>query len=60
MRQKNVKITKSTNRRVEGRKEPYYKYIVTIPGKHLKELEWDEKTRLNMKVTGKKLVIEKE
>ena len=58
MKEKNVKITKSVNREVEGVK--YYKYIVTIPNKHLNELGWDDKTSLNMKVTGKKLVIEKE
>ena len=58
MKEKNVKITKSVNRRV-GDME-YYKHIVTIPNKHLKELGWSEKTSLNMKVSGKKLVIEKE
>ena len=58
MKEKNMKITRSVNRRV-GDKE-YHKHIVTIPNKHLKELGWSDKTNLNMKVSGKKLVIEKE
>lgn len=53
-----MKITKSVNRKVAG--VEYYKHIVTIPNKHLKELGWNEKTSLNMKVSGKRLVIEKE
>ena len=53
-----MKITKSVNRKV-GNIE-YYKHIVTIPNKYLKELGWSDKTNLNMKVSGKKLVIERE
>ena len=55
---KHVKITKSVNRKV-GDIE-YYKHIVTIPNKHLKDLKWTDKTNLKMEVKGKKLVIEKE
>ena len=58
MKERNVKLTKSVNRKV-GDVE-YYKHIVTIPNKYLKELGWSDKTNLNMKVSGKKLVIEKE
>ena len=58
MLDKIVKITKSVNRRVG--KEVYYKHIITIPNKFLKELGWNEKTKLSMKTDRKKLVIEKE
>ena len=52
-----VKLSKTSNRKV-GKKK-YYKFIVTIPIKYLEELKWDEKTILNMKICGKKLVLEK-
>jgi hypothetical protein len=38
--------------------EEYYKHIITIPQKLLKDLDWDENTELRMKVECKKLVIE--
>ena len=58
MIEKFVKLTKSVNRRI-GNIE-YSKFIITIPQKFLKELGWNEKTKLNMKTDRKKLVIEKE
>jgi len=54
---KYVKITKGLNR-IVGKKK-YYKHIVTIPNGVLDELNWTDKTELNMRVSGKKLVIEK-
>ena len=54
---KYVKISKTTNRKV-GKKE-YFKHIVTVPNKFLQELNWSDKTELNMKVSGNKIVIEK-
>lgn len=54
---KTVKLSKTSNRKVGNKK--YYKFIVTVPIKYLAELKWDEKTILNMKICGKKLVLEK-
>jgi cytochrome c2 len=58
MLDKFVKLTKSINRRVG--QEEYYKYIITIPKKFVDQLKWTENTKLDMKVDGKKLVIERE
>ena len=52
-----MKITKTINRKVEGKN--YYKYIVTIPNKHLIDLDWDDQTSLKMTVKNNQLLIEK-
>jgi len=52
-----VKITKSINRSVG--KVDYFKHIVTIPNKHMKDLGWTDKTELDMSIVRGKLVIKK-
>lgn len=58
----NMKITKSINRIVGDTK--YYKYIVTIPCKYLKQMGWSEKTGLSMRLEPKsepkRLIIERD
>ena len=53
----NVKVTKTQNRKVGD--TIYYKHMMTVPNNILDELGWSDKTQLEMKVSGKKLVIEK-
>lgn len=53
-----VKLTKTSNRKV-GDKE-YIKYMITIPQRFTNELEWSDKTELNMRLQGNKIVIEEE
>jgi len=60
MKDRVLKLTRAVNRKIEGRKEPYYKFIVTIPLEHINELGWSEKTQLSMKNDGKRLIIEKD
>ena len=50
-------IQKSISRKV-GKKE-YYKYRVIVPLKIMYELDWDEDTEISLKISGKKLVVEK-
>lgn len=54
---KPMKITKTINRKVDGKN--YYKFIVTIPNKHLIDLGWDDHTSLVMDVKDGKLIIKK-
>ena len=54
---RNMKLTKTTNRKVGN--ETYYKFIITVPNKHLEKLGWDDKTTLNMKVISDRIIIEK-
>jgi|APSaa5957512535_1039671.scaffolds.fasta_scaffold34531_2 hypothetical protein len=50
-------IQKSISRKV-GKKE-YYKYRITIPLKIMYELDWDEDTEINMKISNNKVIVEK-
>ena len=53
-----MRMTKMLNRR--SKTTEYFKHMISIPKKHLNELEWDENTELKMRVSGGKLIMEKE
>jgi len=53
-----MKLNKRVNRVVGD--TTYYKYSITIPKKYVDDLKWNEKTELKMKMSGKKITIEKE
>ena len=50
-------IQKYIGRRVGEKK--YYKFKINIPLRIMNELEWNEKTEVNMEISGKKIIIEK-
>lgn len=54
---KPMKITKTINRKVDDKN--YYKFIVTIPNKHLEALGWDDHTSLVMDVEDDQLIIKR-
>ena len=57
MKEKNMKLNKRVNRVVGD--TTYHKYSITIPKKYVDDLKWSEKTELKMKMSGKKITIEK-
>lgn len=50
-----MKLQKQNTRKI-GNKE-YSKYVIVLPSKAIKELEWNEGEELEYEIEGKKLII---
>jgi len=55
-----LKLKKVLSRRDRDLNREYHRYDVTIPNNVIDELKWQNTNELKYKVSGKKLVIEKE
>ena len=53
-----VKISKRSNRKVEGKQ--YWKYSINISNGLMYKLDWNDDTEVKLSVKDEKLVIEKE